>query len=487
LDDGYGAPCASEADAGRALSHSPPDVMLGNRDYGSDGDVYVSGSEDDGYDHPTQGDNGDCSYCGSGGVCTLTNDGVTRTDDGEENPHNLRHLHVSGSGGERNDNVRGDVTWHCACKAGYSGSGERGACKPVECPTKSRGRNVPSGCFCNPGFSGVVVKTEEAPFYDESCERVNCPLNSEGTMPFCKCKSGYHGRIGASMQYPFFEGSCQENVCYCQDGVAAKGGSWYVDDRFDASPVIQVGPPSKYEESFCGDSGAEDCSSCDPHFRLEFDEVTRRGSCLPCPVGTYNLASQFHPLHQQGLYAESGNYYSVEEEGYSNEETNDATTCKTDRDDACSVKAKEECWAEFACKWFAEEDTCSLQDPCVRKAKTACRSASHCNWQMENGRCFEAEQPIGDKCERKNMHGCISDYYCKWSQERIVGDRAVKEGCALHPCRNRNKGACTDTADARCAWNSRYTRCDTRFNGWQGEGSKNFEWVDGEMRGVSNP
>jgi len=463
--------------------------------------------------------------------------------------------------------------YHCSCKAGYSGSGALGSCQPVRCPAKSHGENVPSGCWCNPGFSGVVIKTAYAPFYEESCESVKCPANSAGVMPFCTCNSGFHGVITPTMFSPFFSGVCKENVCVCKDGVAAKGGSWLQEDRasterpyvgagmcratanskwpgdvrdearaaelaevspteqaaalgemtkgkgkeerpdFKAqaavltamSPAVQaqvlaeMAPGNRAAalaemapaDECCEADGTADCSVCNPHFRFEYDSATQTGKCAPCALGKYNLATQFQPLHQEGVYAEAGLYYAVKDK-YFDAETSDVSTCQVDRDDFCqrikpaaggteteNFSKMEQCWKFAKCSWFAAEEMCSLRDPCVRKTKRACRSASHCNWGMKSGRCFEDTKIAYGKCERKNMNGCINDFFCKWQKSK---------GCRRHPCRQQNKASCDLP---QCRWNSQHTRCDTAANSWYTDGAtpaqKNWQWQSGEFIEAVSP
>merc|ERR1711865_392129 len=110
---------------------------------------------------------------------------------------------------------------------------------------------------------------------------------------------------------------------------------------------------------------------------MEFDATTQRGSCVPCPLGCYNLASQFQPQHQVGIYAEAGRYYSVHDLFYSDAEIEDASTCQVDRADYCLTmkpdcegcdreaavaSIKRQCWASAKCQWFPDEQICSFRD-----------------------------------------------------------------------------------------------------------------------------
>lgn len=381
--------------------------------------------------------------------------------------------------------------FECTCFAGYSGSGDNGNCLPVACPRKSHGINVPSGCFCNPGYSGVVIATDEAPFYEESCELVKCPRNTVGVFPFCRCVHGFHGRIAPTMISPFFSGHCKVNKCVCEDGVAAKGGSWLQVDKANmpaqagtgqcqAAPFRSVFNQGVLSDACCEEEGREDCAVCNPHFRMEYDATGKRGKCIACPLATFNLATQFQPLHQVGIYADAGRYYSVTSPHHRAEDTEDATTCQLDRDDFChEIKSdcddtnqltncdpfdsiRHQCWASAKCEWFPAEQICSLRDPCVRKMKRACRKASHCSWEMDKGRCFEEEAisskdtlTQSSKCDRKDQNGCITDFFCKWTKNG--------NGCGRHPCRFKNKDSCDEP---QCRWNSRHTRCDTIGNSW---------------------
>jgi len=378
-----------------------------------------------------------------------------------------------------------------------------GNCLPVACPAESHGINVPSGCFCNPGFVGVVIATTEAPFYEGSCEPVECPRNSVGAMPFCKCAGGFHGRIAPTMTSPFFNGHCEVNKCVCEDGVAAKGGSWLQVDKANmpaqagtgkcqAVPwhgVLSEGVP----DACCEGEGKADCAVCNPHFRMEYDATLQRGKCVACPLATFNLATQFQPLHQVGVYAEAGRYYSVHSPHHRDQDTDDVSTCQLDRDDYChAIKSdcddkncdildsiRSQCWASAKCKWFSTEQICSLRDPCVRKMKRSCRKASHCSWKVDKGRCFEEDAILiedelisSSKCDRKDMNGCITDFFCKWAKNG--------KGCGRHPCRYKNKDSCDEP---QCQWNSQHTRCDTAGNSW----SRSDEYISQTPTAAASP
>jgi len=242
-----------------------------------------------------------------------------------------------------------------------------------------------------------------------------------------------------------------------------------------------------------------DCSACNPHFRMEYDNATQTGSCVSCPLGCYNLATQFQPLHQEGVYAKAGHYYTVKDVFYSDREINDAFTCQLDKDDDCmQIKAdcknqtkvcdeelsiQRQCWHSARCHWFAAEKMCSLRDPCVRKAKRQCRSASHCSWGMTTGRCTESDKISSETCMLKSMNGCINDFFCKWSEAPGALGK-----CSRHLCRDADKDACINNLP-KCRWNKQHTRCDTTRNSWftKERSQKNWVWDSGEfVRNVNN-
>lgn len=42
-------------------------------------------------------------------------------------------------------------------------------CLAVACPSYSVGTDVPSGCVCNPGYSGTVTASSSSPYYASTC------------------------------------------------------------------------------------------------------------------------------------------------------------------------------------------------------------------------------------------------------------------------------------------------------------------------------
>jgi hypothetical protein len=84
------------------------------------------------------------------------------------------------------------------------------SCNAVSCPESSAGSDVPSGCTCNPGYSGSVSAEIFSPYYHSTCMAVRCPSNSVGNnVPTgCTCTTGYSGNITPSGSVPFYTGTC---------------------------------------------------------------------------------------------------------------------------------------------------------------------------------------------------------------------------------------------------------------------------------------
>jgi len=229
-----------------------------------------------------------------------------------------------------------------------------------------------------------------------------------------------------------------------------------------------------------------------PRFRGGDETATKRGECVPCPPGTFNLASQFQPLHQKGVYAESGHYYTASSLA-------NPLTCETDPDETdedgrgCGdrtfldelgdvqvfVVEENTCNTKSGCLWYPDE-VCAFRDPCVRKAKRTCNSASHCQWDRETGMCKKGlRADFETKCNRKNLNGCINDNYCKW-------DRT--QGCIVHGCRFKDMEDCLVTKSTvapfhKCDWNYKESRCDSNNGGgiYQNGREEGWGFVKGEF------
>eukprot|EP01051_Picozoa_sp_SAG22_P001049 SAG22_NODE_37_length_26837_cov_8.103523_3_plen_1698_part_00 len=130
---------------------------------------------------------------------------------------------------------------HCCghCTAVCMTPGHLSSCNEVACPSGSSGTDLPSGCTCNPGHSGTVTATEDAPYWRGTCTPVPCPSHSTGTgVPLeclpsvctgCACNPSFVGDIVPSSISPFYSGSCEPD----ESRVAIVG----------AIPAIQLGVP----------------------------------------------------------------------------------------------------------------------------------------------------------------------------------------------------------------------------------------------------
>eukprot|EP00047_Mylnosiga_fluctuans_P011250 m.20225 g.20225 ORF g.20225 m.20225 type:complete len:725 (-) comp3513_c0_seq1:258-2432(-) len=114
----------------------------------------------------------------------------------------------------------------CACNAGYSGLVTattstpffNSTCAPVKCPDSSRTLGtlgLPDGCACNAGYSGTITATTVAPYFTGACVAVACPDNSTGVSvaTSCACNAGYAGAISPSLTAPFYVGACVATAC----------------------------------------------------------------------------------------------------------------------------------------------------------------------------------------------------------------------------------------------------------------------------------
>ena len=105
---------------------------------------------------------------------------------------------------------------YAACDSRLGGDYTVSGCTAVACPENSDGESVPLGCDCKPGYSGGVVATSKAPFYDSTCGDVRCPANSSGTNVArgdCACDDGWEGQVTASTVAPFYVTTCTPIVC----------------------------------------------------------------------------------------------------------------------------------------------------------------------------------------------------------------------------------------------------------------------------------
>ena len=93
----------------------------------------------------------------------------------------------------------------------------------VNCPSNSAGSSIRSGCPCNAGFSGTITASTLAPnYYSGSCTGtapptaslihavVLCPALSSGSnVPTgCACNAGYTGIVLATKTTPFYFLNC---------------------------------------------------------------------------------------------------------------------------------------------------------------------------------------------------------------------------------------------------------------------------------------
>lgn len=95
----------------------------------------------------------------------------------------------------------------------------------VVCPSNSSGPSVAQGCTCGRGFKGLVVATEQPPYYHSTCQvhaigpwgavaqALDCPKGSRGaSLPSgCRCKPGEQGSVEASVSAPCL-GGCGEQL-----------------------------------------------------------------------------------------------------------------------------------------------------------------------------------------------------------------------------------------------------------------------------------
>lgn len=115
------------------------------------------------------------------------------------------------TGWNRNYSIRAETG--CACFAGYSNATSE--CVAMDCPANTTGTNLATGCDCNFGFSGSVVRSHVAPLYYEGhCAATACPMHSTGAdvASGCTCDFGWAGSIQRVQHAPYFTGVCVELI-----------------------------------------------------------------------------------------------------------------------------------------------------------------------------------------------------------------------------------------------------------------------------------
>ena len=119
----------------------------------------------------------------------------------------------------------------------------------VSCPNNSTGLNVPSGCVCHAGLSGVVIPTTFSPnYFLSSCSHNSCPQNSSGNNVFSgcsQCNAGFAGIVVPTFQAPNFVNSTCKVVSGCpafSTGTDSVSGCSCIPPRFGIIAPSSIGP-----------------------------------------------------------------------------------------------------------------------------------------------------------------------------------------------------------------------------------------------------